>query len=333
VASRAMQMHNQTGYGHKPVNVTKAILYELMPKGSVLKAPDSLWNATLWSSMLLGNALRGGRVIIIAPSLDGAPSAGFPQMSRAQELLERQIIIQQTLEDEIAAAGGLLRLGLYHPQMGIGEVIARAEAFRTTWEQHEFLQELYDFDPSFFEAMEGMAAGLSAQGFEAKFLTDEAIAGGPKLHLKAQFFASREAWDKLIPRPEWADAFRVFARHRVESMTIEDDLPDLVAQASEQEAATQPLLENFLAELNEEERDRVVFYIGVGSHNMNYRSLMMDGEVMFLLSYFDALPAMLDFIGMTGLCQWPETQEELEALLPAYGGLKRKIGRIIKNGV
>ena len=83
---RAMQIHNQTGYAPKQINVYKALLYDAMPEGSILIVPDSLWNSPFWASMLLGNAVRGGRVYIISPALENAPSAGFPQMSRAQEL-------------------------------------------------------------------------------------------------------------------------------------------------------------------------------------------------------------------------------------------------------
>ena len=81
-----MQIHNQTGYAPKQINVYKALLYDAMPEGSILIVPDSLWNSPFWASMLLGNAVRGGRVYIISPALANAPSAGFPQMSRAQEL-------------------------------------------------------------------------------------------------------------------------------------------------------------------------------------------------------------------------------------------------------
>jgi len=42
---RAMELHNLTGFGDKPINVAKATLYTLMPRGSVIKVPDSLWAA------------------------------------------------------------------------------------------------------------------------------------------------------------------------------------------------------------------------------------------------------------------------------------------------
>ena len=330
---RALQMHNQTGYGLKPIDVTKAALYTLMPPGSILKTPDSLWNSPIWGSMLLGSALRGAKVFVIAPSLAGAPSSGFPQMSRAQELLERLIIAREILGDPITARGGAFRVGIYDPDVGVGDAIGRIRAIRSTWEKHPFLQDLYKIDPAVFQAMDEEVADFEAKGFKTSYLVNKELQETPKLHLKAQFFVSKEAWDKLIERPEWAGLYKLLARQFLESRSKPSELPDVVRHFTEVREVSDELLKSYFAQLTPEERDKIIYYLGVGSHNMNYRSFMMDGEAMFLVSYFDALPAMMDFIGMTGLCKWPETREELNELLPPYGGLKRKIGRFVKTGV
>src|SRR5207244_1977972 len=83
VDGRAMALVNGTGYLPKSLNVGKALLYSLMPPGSVIKVPDSLWNSTFYAALLVGASLRGAHVLIIAPALANAPSSGFPQMSRA----------------------------------------------------------------------------------------------------------------------------------------------------------------------------------------------------------------------------------------------------------
>jgi len=302
-----------------------------MPGGSILKAPDSLWNCPLWGSMLLGSALRGGRVMVIAPSLRGAPSSGFPQMSRAQELLERMMIAREILGDEIASVDGLYRVGIYDPEMGVGDIIARYHAIRETWEKTPFLGQLYDFDPSFFMAMDELLGKLNEQGFEQKYLSETGHEEKPKLHMKAQFCASREAWEKFISRPEWADAVRVITRHVLEDMAT-DELAALLARADELDEVGDRLVESYLTQVTSEEKEKIVFYIGIGSHNQNYRSFLMDGEVMFLVTYFEALSGMIDFISLTGLCKWPETREELNELLPPYSGLKRKIANFVKTG-
>ena len=38
-----MEIHNQVGFRFKAVTLFKATLYSLMPAGSILKVPDSLW--------------------------------------------------------------------------------------------------------------------------------------------------------------------------------------------------------------------------------------------------------------------------------------------------
>ena len=77
---RAMELHNLTGYQDKPINVARAILYSLMPPGSVIKVPDSLWGSALYAALLTGSAFRGARVLFVAPSLRSAPSSGWPAM-------------------------------------------------------------------------------------------------------------------------------------------------------------------------------------------------------------------------------------------------------------
>src|SRR5262245_1993433 len=79
----ALELHNETGYATKQINVEKAILYSLMSPGSLIKIPDSLWQSWLYASLLAGSALRGCKVLIIAPSLASAPSAAPPTMARA----------------------------------------------------------------------------------------------------------------------------------------------------------------------------------------------------------------------------------------------------------
>jgi len=77
-----------------------------------------------------------------------------------------------------------------------------------------------------------------------------------------------------------------------------------------------------------EEQERMVTYVLVGSHNMDYRGMMMDGEVMYVIS--GGLNGLIDFLVLTGLSTWIDDLEELEKLLPRYGEFKRRIGRYIK---
>jgi hypothetical protein len=72
--TRALEVHNVTGFGAKTATVIKAAQYNLMPAGSFIFVPDSLWNSALWGSMLFGAAMRGCHVAIVCPSQANAPS-------------------------------------------------------------------------------------------------------------------------------------------------------------------------------------------------------------------------------------------------------------------
>ena len=139
-----MQIHNETGYAPKQINVFKALLYDAMPAGSILIVPDSLWNSPFWASMLLGNALRGGRVYIISPALANAPSAGFPQMSRAQELYSQLVVVKQTMAAEIAHDGGSLNLGIYAVNKDVGDLHGRIELFYDKVMSNPFMLDFFD---------------------------------------------------------------------------------------------------------------------------------------------------------------------------------------------
>jgi hypothetical protein len=63
---------------------------------------------------------------------------------------------------------------------------------------------------------------------------------------------------------------------------------------------------------------------------MDYRSQVMNGEVMITVAGLRSLAGVIDFVFMAGLCEWPETQEELDQLLAPPSWLKRKMADFIK---
>ena len=85
-----------------------------------------------------------------------------------------------------------------------------------------------------------------------------------------------------------------------------------------------------LADLTPDERDEVVLYLTVGSVNMDYRSMVMDGEAMINMAGWQAINGMIDFLLLAGLCEWVDTVEELDALLPARSGFHRTISGFMK---
>ena len=148
---RALGLHNETGYGIKDVNVGKAILYTLMPPGSVIKIPDSLWNSAFWSSALVGCVLRGGRVLVIAPSMDNAPATAFGSMALSYEMLWRLLAVSNRLAPEIAARDGLLRVGLFSSGLQVTDIPGKVRAVQRTFAEHDWLRELFGFPPAAYD--------------------------------------------------------------------------------------------------------------------------------------------------------------------------------------
>jgi hypothetical protein len=66
-----IELHNETGFSPKPLNVAKCVLYSLMPPGSVIKVPDPLWQSHIYASLIAGSSLRGCRLIDRASAQPG----------------------------------------------------------------------------------------------------------------------------------------------------------------------------------------------------------------------------------------------------------------------
>jgi hypothetical protein len=329
-----MQLHNQIGFRPKAVSIAKATLYTLMPQGSVIKAPDSIWGSHFWGAMLIGHALRGGRALIMAPSIANAPSSGFPQMSRAQDILVRLVVAGDILGDEIDRVGGLLKVGLFNTEIDTGDTPAKILAFGENLQRTPWLRDLYGFDPAVLGEMAALADSLSRAGFD-RIYTIEQNESRPKLHLKANYFATREAWDELLQRPDVVDAFHAYfveiARqnealaqdeHRPIDFLLETLLP-----------TTHTILDDYMNGLPEEEEDRIALFFLLGSHNQNNRSMVLDGEVALVVASWSALFGFTDFLIIAGLSEWVDTVEELERLLPRYTGLQRQISHWLRTVV
>ena len=332
--SWAMEVHNQVGFGSKRATVLKATLYTLMPPGSVIKAPDSIWGSNLWGSMMLGLALRGGRSLVIAPAIANAPSAGAPQMSRAQEVLTRLVVAGQILEEEIEAQGGLLKVGLYSTPLDVGDIPGRIASLLDNIESTPWLEALYDFDPSVRRGLAEERQDLIDQGFERVYAVDQEVVT-TKLHMKAHLYFSGEAWDGVLALPGMEQLLRahfeeVAATNRALSTGQVRDFRLYTDRI-------QPIAASFVAPfaeaLPEAQLNRLVMFLTVGSHNQNTRSLALDGEVSFVTAGWSSMSGLMDFITIAGLCSWIDSVEELEELFPGYDGITRRLSRYIRIAV
>jgi len=318
---RVMELHNLTGYQAKPINVARATLYNLMPPGSVVKIPDSLWGNALYAALLTGSALRGVRVLLVAPSLASAPSAGWPQMAATHDLFARLIVIQQQLGPELEAAGGMLKTGIYNPGIGVLDVASRFRAAYENGRRTPFLRRLFPIDSGVENQLLALmsAAQPSSGGALAEQLS-------PKLHMKASFFATREGWNSLITRPEMDSVFLAFLAltHRgMESISAEE-------RAAMIAGPSQRLVTAFRRSLSPEARSHVAYYLMMGSANMDYRSMLMDGEVSVLVSGWSSVVGLIDFSLIVSLSVWVDDLQLLDDLLPPPSGFQRSVSRMVR---
>ena len=321
---RALVITNETGFGAKQINAAKGVLYTLMPSGSVVKIPDSLWNSAFWGSALLGCALRGVRVLVIGPALENAPAPAFGSMIRSYELFLQLLVATRKLQPEIARAGGLLRVGVFSTQVPATDVGSKVRAVRRTFAEQEWLRTLFGFSPLMYEELARLTEERDHATMSVRQLANFEAGDRPKLHLKANFFASREAWT-LMSRPEWAQMMRQFVGQRQTQVQLPfDSLGSLAAVPPALEVGREAVTDWF-AQLTRAERSRVVFYTIMGSQNQNARSMVQDGEVAIVVSSWPSIIPYLDLLTIIGQSRWIEEPADLAALLPPHGALKRKV--------
>lgn len=336
VASRAIELHNGTGFALKEIAVAKATLFNLASPGSVLKSPDSLWLNQLLAALLTGAALRGCRVLLIAPSAASAPQPNWGPMALAYDLLARVLAARFALEPELARVGGLLRVGVYHPEARVDDLGYRVVAFHQALERYDFLRHLYHFDTSMTRLLDSAAAALSLAK-RAEPVADTSSGGQlhPKLHFKGFLYVSREPWARLISGSPMAPNFREYLLQRSRQVAQGPEIGETpMAEAMQQAGALSinPILETLRAGEppvagSPNPWSRWAFFLQVGSPNHNYRSMVMDGEAAVFISNWTSLYALPDFVLLTGLATWIDDQSQLDRLLPRPGGLKRTLAR------
>lgn len=154
----------------------------------------------------------------------------------------------------------------------------------------------------------------------------------PKLHFKTQFFGSFQALTSLLEVEGWGQLIREDALEKAKALSRETYVGVKNVQG-EFRKKNQAIVKEWYSSLNPDQRQKMIFYLTVGSHNQDYRSKIQDGEVLYVVSHINSLIAYLDFIGLMGRTTWVETTEEMEELLPRFTGFMYNIGRYIKNAL
>ncbi|MCL7990421.1 MAG: hypothetical protein M8840_04710, partial [marine benthic group bacterium] len=299
--ARILQVQNSVGFQMKEATVLQMMLYDLMPSGTVIYVPDSIWTSFLWTGQLVGAAFRGCHVYISAPAAANAPSAAPMTLARTQELYAHTVVIQRVLRESIEEAGGRLRIGLYNRRAGITDVPALMREAAEGVKRYPFLREEYPLPDDFFEDWEVVADSLEAAGFEAPTYLLEEENRAPKLHRKTQFFASREAIAALARDPRVARRLRSDIRDASRSLATGVAVDPLVEDRRVE--AEMPLLEAW-ADLPGELSEEAILYFTVGSLNKDWRGAALDGEALAAVSGPWALIGWIDFLYVGSRTVW-----------------------------
>lgn len=325
--SSAMNLHNRTGFNQKDGAVLKATLYNLMPPRSTIMVPDGLWNAPLWGSMLSGAALRGGKVMVIGIA---AHTPAFYLNSRSHDLFNRLIDFEKKLHDEIAARGGMLKVGIYNRQAAIGDIVSAYEEMKENVKTGPFLEDIFPFTNETLEEFDALVTEAKESGLDPVYLAEDPKVRYPKMHLKVNLFLSEETLG-LIQKRQWVDILRAYWHYHEKFVLKEGVYTDAKELPRGMVEPFSDAVGEFWGSLSPEERETAMIYMTLGSHNMDYRSMMLDGESICLVEGFGGLSALFDMYSIAALSVWIDDEETLSEYIPKVGGLGRWIGRVMKK--
>ena len=91
------------------------------------------------------------------------------------------------------------------------------------------------------------------------------------------------------------------------------------------------MLDGAVAMMSAAERRALGYWLLSGSANMDYRSMFLDGEVMAFVSGRAALQGFVDYLTLTLLTTWVETQDQLDRLLPPPSTFQRRVSNWMRT--
>lgn len=329
---RALQVHNQVGFGDKKSSVARAMLYDLAQPGAVIIVPDQLWMSETWAGMLAGAAARGARVQIIAPALANAPIPDAPAMARAHDVLLRLLALRDSLTPTMRESGGELHIGLFAAHATADDARGRLREVREGLARYPWIRTLIPFDDKTLAVLSQVEHQIANDGRDATQIAKDEKEHPPQPHRKTQVVARPNAIASLLRQPGWdvmlAEAMRVQSR---QTATFAEQLGD--THPAVDTAATRradEMMRGYEASIPEGERKRVSFYFAEGSHNMDQRGLMSDGEATLIVSGPQASAGLVDLFFMMARTTWIDRPRELEQLLPRRSSLIHRFARWVR---
>ncbi len=333
---RVMPVNSKTGYDDKAATVVKAMLYTLMPPGTRIVVPDSQWSSFAWGSMLLGAALRGCQVMAIGPGINNAPygKEAWPQFSLQHDIFSALIAVATIFHAQIASAGGALHVGLYEGEVGTRDMEQRVREFSAGVKRNRFIRDVFPFQPRLYDFLEDPDRMLSAVEASPPAVATQDSAVRPKLHLKSQFYASRDFVEQILPLSQWNDVMLATLRARVRDRDefLAGAPLDSASLANRQGSFAQLVaLAPYLRSRTPAQRDRQVIYLSLGSQNQDDRSLMENGEVLAVISGEAALAGIADYVYLVARATWLETQADLNKAQPPVSKFKHDLARWLRR--
>jgi len=329
---RALQVHNEVGFGAKKSSIARAMLYNLAQPGAVIIVPDQLWMSETWAGMLAGAAARGALVQIIAPALANAPIPDAPAMARAHDVLLRVLALRDSLTPAMRRSGGELHVGLFAAHATADDAAGRLREVREGLARYPWIRELIPFDDKTLAVLSQVEHQIASDGRDVAQLTKDEKPHPPQPHRKTQLLARPNAIAALLRQPGWdvmlADAMRVQSR---QTATFAEELGN--THPAVDTAATRragEMMRGYEASIPESERKRMSFYFAEGSHNMDQRGLMSDGEATLIVSGPQAAAGLIDLFYMMARTTWIDRPAELEKLLPHRSSIIHRFARWVR---
>jgi hypothetical protein len=335
--ANVLTVMNGTGFRAKRASVLKAAIYNLMSRGALIVAPDSLWTSDFWAGMFVSAALRGCHAFPIAPARENAPSSALPTLGLMHQTLWAMARSAELLDEGIREAGGTLRVGLYNENRDVDDVRALVGRLLENGWRNTPLGDHIAVHPSVIQILRDESDRLRERYPGPVHILPTENPRKPCLHFKVQFFASGAALS-LMRRGDWAPILaRYLEVRRVQSLGTATDA-DIITSAVMRAPA--PRAES--AQLGAASGDSLsprdaadlkgAFYLStLGSHNQDRRSLLLDGEVLTAVAGDECLPALIDFALLMGIVTWPDRADDLHAYFPETGGLLRKLSRWLRD--
>jgi hypothetical protein len=330
---RALQVHNEAGFGKKESSVARAMLYNLAPPGSVIIVPDPIWVSDTWAAMLAGAAARGCRVFIISPSKWNTPIPDAPVAVLQNDVMARLMLSRDRMREQLRLTGGELRIGIYNPRAEIDDVMGRMREVREGLQRAPWIRDVFPFDSATVAVLNRAVVRIEAAGASVTLLAHDEQPRAPKLHQKTQLVARPGAIAALLRQPGWENILSRSMEAQSQQTTKFADQLGWVTPSIDSTALrnTDALLRGYEQSLSEGDRKAVSFYFSLGSQNMDPRGLMSDGEASLIVSGLHAAAGVVDLYYVMARSTWIETRQQLDQLVPRREGIMARFARLIRN--